>query len=196
MLTIDMRGAEAMAERLGVVKAKVPKAMSLSINHAIRRGRTEVSKAVRAEFQIKQKDLYAGLKTNFSSPGELKGSIESKHAGMIRSWDFKVAPRAVTNPALGPGSGRVRRRRRTARRAVTVAVRVGGGKTVSSGFVAIMRRGISLFQRVEPGRFGIREMFAINAPIMLNAERVRNPVEAKMGEDLDKELERQLQRLV
>lgn len=194
MIEINAKQLENAIKAMGKFADQLPKAMSIAINRGIRAGRTEMSKQVRAKFRIKQGDLYSALQMDFAGGGDSPaGRLGAVHAGMLPTWDFHVAPRSITNPSM---SGRTRRKRGGRGRAVTTAVRVGGGGVVPVAFVAQMKSGhLGVFYRQGPSRLPIAEMHSISAPFMISPEDVRDPIERKIQETFDKELERQVARL-
>lgn len=197
MIEISVKQIDAAAKALGQYKAKLPNVLAMSINKGIRVGRTTMSQLVRAEFRVKQKDLYSALAPviRFANAGSLSGRIGAQWAGMLKTWDFHVSPRGISNPAMGEGSGRKRRRRGGSKQAVSVAVKTGGGATITRGFVAAMASGhIGVFQRYGSSRLPIRELHSISAPFMVSPEKTKTEIEYRIEEAFNNELERQVAR--
>lgn len=203
MIQIDASQLEAAIKALGKYKEKLPAITAIAINHAIRKGKTEMSRLVRAEFRIKQKDLYSAVEPaiHFANAGSLAGQIGAQWLGMIPTWDFHVAPRGITNPKLGEPGGRKRRRRGGTRQPITAAVRVGGGSEVPNAFVAQMKSGhIGAFRRMPGTRMRkknkeqIKEMHSISAPFMVSPPPIKDAIERVIQERFDAEFERQVAR--
>jgi hypothetical protein len=180
MIVIDTRELARVRRRLGKVKGGANKALSQAINRTVRSGRTELSRGVRAVYLIKQKDLYSTLKIRNASPGNLGAEIRSTYSGMLKLYDFKVSPKT-------PNSGQ----------RVHAQVRVGGGGSISDGFIGQMASGhIGVFRRSGPSRLPVQELRTISAPIMISQADVSEPVGQKMDETFKKRIDHEISRLL
>lgn len=197
MIEINAKQLEAATKALGQYANKLPNCISMSINKAIRSGRTEMWQLVRSEFRIKQGDFYAAVAPmiRFANPGSLGGTIGAQWAGMIPTWDFHISPRSITNPPIERGGGGQRGRRRRRRKPITAAVKLGGGASIPGGFVAQMASGhIGAFRRKGPSRNPISEMHSISAPFMISPPPIKDQIERKIEEIFGEEFERQVAR--
>src|SRR5260221_12777289 len=95
MITISSRDLEKFQRVIGHIKGAVPKAVSAALNRALHRGRTELSKATRAAFTIRQKDLFSTLSVKSACPANLNASLVSRHPGMWPLYDFNVRPKGL-----------------------------------------------------------------------------------------------------
>jgi hypothetical protein len=180
MIIVDTRQLRAVEKRLGRVKDRAPKAISLAMNRTIRAGRTELGRGVRAAYLIKQSDVYATLSMRFASAGGMKAELRSKFSGMLPLIKFKVRPKQ-------PGS----------RRPVHAQVKVGGGGTINRAFVPRMPTGyVGVFRRQGTGRFPIKELRTISVPIMVGQAEVKEPVGNKMAETFQKRIEHEIGRIL
>lgn len=201
-MVIDAKQLAKAQKTLGRIHKGAPKALSLAMNRTVKAGRTEISKQTRAVYTIKQKDLYGTLKVNYSSAGNMRAEIRSKHSGMLSLYDFKVTPKGIN-------SGRT----------LNASVKVGGGGTLGRAFVAQMKSGHvgvfarvprkrTFFQRVvsfvrgrgpdprRSGRLPIRELPTISAPIMISQSNVAEPAMERMQEVFSKRLDHEMGRLL
>ena len=189
MITVEAGDLHKTAKALAHIKGATPKALALAMNRAIKKGRTELSKETRKIYTIKQKDLYSTLTLQNASGGSLGAEIRSRYSGMLKLYDFKVAPRGV---------------QRRGRRPVTATVRVGGGGTMAGGFVARMPTGhLGVFIRSsgsrmpsKPWKESINELHTISAPIMVSQPEVEGPTQEAIQAEFSKRLDHEIKRVL
>lgn len=185
MITIQITGDtfERLNKALGNLKNGVPKVVTRGINHALDKGRTESWRAVKAEYLIKQTPFYASLSIRRASYGSLQGQIESRATNLPVTL-FEVKP---------PGY----QQRRKKKRPITIRVKRGGGGTVSEGFLAATGSiGHGGFERLQPHRVPLSELFTIGPASMIGADKVKDEIERAMQLALDGEIDRQANLLL
>jgi minor tail protein Z (GPZ) len=180
MITIAGKDMAKFQRALGHIKGGVGKAVSAAMNRAIRSGRTELGRHTRAAWAIKQKQLYATLKINNASPGNLAASIESRHSGMLKLHEFTKPKGVRKNPAT-----------------LRATVRVTGGGGLGRAFVAQMKSGhIGLFARTTEKRHPIQELKTVSAPIMISQADVGEPTEKAIVLAYQKRSDHEIGRLL
>jgi hypothetical protein len=183
MITIATKDLQKFQRAIGHIKGAVPKALSAAMNRAIRSGRTELSKHTRAAWTLKQKDLYATLTIKNASAGNLAASIESKHSGMLKLYQFNVRPKGV--------------QRRRDKRTLHATVRTGGGGTLGRAFIAQMKSGhVGAFARKTNKRNPLKELHTISAPIMISQPEVGEPTHKAIVETYQKRSDHEIGRVL
>jgi hypothetical protein len=188
MLTISGASIQKAYKALANIKDGAPRALSRGINDALKRGATIVKREIRKAYLIKYRDV--PIETRLSDPGSLAGSLEVRHAGMLKLYDFKVSPRGV--------------QKRAKKSPITGKVRVDGGGVISHGFIARMSSGhVGAFVRdstkkmpSKPWKDQIKELHTINAAIMVGGERVAPLVEEGVQEHFEKRIDHHIKFLL
>jgi hypothetical protein len=176
-------------ERLNLELKEYPKALpiaaSRAINEAIRKSRTQIGRAVREIYAVKQSDLYKTFRMNFSVPGNTPSGNLTSLANRFPLFVFGVVARKSVN--------------------VVVEIRTGVKVEVQHGFMAIMESGhVGIFERYGAKRLmlsgayagerkqPIAEMFTGAASEMINAARSEKGVMEAAEGALEKAIDRQI----
>lgn len=170
-------GFDEILKKLSKLPDQGRKALSMSINTAIRKGRTVASREIRAKYVIKQGKIYEAMRQQFSSPGTLYGAIEAQGPG-IPIRDFKVSPK-------GPQPRR--------KPVITVEIVRGAAKPYPGGFV-VGAFGMHVFSRKGRSRFPIEKQISTSVPQMLLGERAGPAITEEINATYQKEAGRQLAR--
>jgi hypothetical protein len=177
MIVISTQDFAKVHKALGGVLDKARKGISMSINTAIRRGRTTVGKEIREVYTVSRGRIYEGLSLNFASPGNLHGSIVSKGAG-VPIKEFKVKPKSA-KPRAKP--------------VITVEIIKGAAKPFPGGFV-VDAFGSHVFTRKSRSKFPIEKRLSVSVPGMMGGERAGEKIRTQIVEHYHKEADRQIQR--
>ena len=176
-VNIDARQLNRMLPVLEKIKDGVKRVVPPSINRALNKGRTEIRREIRKNYIIKQKDI--PMRVVGANMAKLGGAIILKQ-GMIDTGKFRVQPRFRT----------------VRRRPLIVQVRTrGGGGLIPRGFMTNLRYA-GPYERVGEGRFPIRKLLTIGAPIMATQQNVGPIANKAIGDTLAKELDRNFKRIM
>lgn len=176
-------------ERLSVELKDYPKALpiaaSRAINETIRKSRTQIGRAVREVYNIRQADLYKTFRMSFSTPGNSPSGMLISISNRFPLFVFGVVARKTQN--------------------VVVEVRKGAKVEVQHGFMAIMDSGhVGIFERygnkriMQSGAYAgykkqpIREMFTGAASEMINAAKTEKLVMEAAEKTLATAIDRQI----
>jgi len=177
-IEIDPLQLRKLDRTFGYFNKNVPKVLSMSINRALNKGRTEVRREIRKEYVIKQKDI--PIAVYGATPTHLGGKIELRDT-MMDLNKFKVTPRSV--------------QRWRGRRPIHAQVRVHGGGNISYAFMTRLRYP-GPYKRVGPERLPIKKLLSISAPIMASQPKVGPVANKAMGDTLAKEIDRHIKRVM
>lgn len=167
---------EKAQRALAHIKNGVPRALAPAINRALASGKTAVKREIRKQYLIKAKDI--PMTVQRANYGNLGGSIVIKD-GMLPLEKFNVRPRGV--------------QKRKNRSLVFAQVKKGGGGTLKSGFM-IPRGGP--YSRIGPERHPIFLMKTIGAAIMASQPAVGPVANQRMGDQLAKRVDHEIQRVL
>lgn len=134
-------------ERLGEFSNKAPQAISSAMNRAVSSIVTNVSKEVRAEYNLKAGDIKETLEKTRASRTNINAMVKSR--GELLPLDrFKVSPRKVSPKRKTP---------------IKVGIKKSGMKTLTGGFVGDIH-GIKVFKRSTRKRLPIDRLFGPSIP--------------------------------
>lgn len=172
---------EHAARALRGIPDGVQRAAALALNRASTAARTSGITQLLATYTTKRDQVARTMVTSKASKTSLVVGFSSK-GGRIPLTSFQLRPRSPT----------VRGER------MTVAVRKGsGGKTVGHGFIQRVKGGrLMALQRVGAARYPIKGLFGPAAPQMLGEEGVREKIEVRAQEILDKRMDHEIGRLL
>lgn len=124
---IDMR----FFDKLGVTMTKSGrKAMSMSINESLKRGKTEFKRRASKEYAIKQGDVAGTITLKLTSPSSLNRAamiVKGPRLTVGTSTHFRMTPKGYTSQK----GVKVARRKKG-----TVTIKKGAKKSIAHGFVA------------------------------------------------------------
>lgn len=181
MIEVDVGQMENIERLLGHIPGAVPKAVSRAINRAIDSVKTEAARKVRETYYIKNKDIMDTVKVKKSSPSDLMAEFVSRGSAM-----------PVIKFQVNPKKPQPKRKKQ-----IIVRVKRGEGGTIMGAFVAKMRNGrIGVYNRVGRARFPIVERYGPAVPQMLGEDGVREYIESKAQETLEKRLDHEIDRLL
>jgi hypothetical protein len=185
MIVAGVKDFDRLSAELKEYPKALPLAASRAINEAIRKSRTQIGRAVREVYAVKQKDLYKTFRMNFSVPGTNPSGNLTSVANRFPMFVFGVVARKTQN--------------------VVVKIRTGTAVEVQHAFMAIMDSGhVGIFERYGNKRrmlrghyIGywkqpIREMFTGAASEMINATRSEKLVMEAAEEAFTKAVNRQI----
>lgn len=169
------------ANLLSHIPKKIPMVQARAMNRALSSGKTEAAARVRDTYLVRKKDVSETIELKKASANNLEGSLESTGHVMplIR---FRVTPKS-------PQPGRKKP-------LLAQVLRAGGKSPIHGAFVAKVRGVASVYRRTTAKRFPIKGIYAPAVPQMLDNEKVRNSVQNKMLETLDKRLEHEIGRVL
>jgi hypothetical protein len=177
MLTIDSSQLKKLDRALGHIKNGVPRALAPAINRALSSGRTVVKKEIRKEYVIKARDIPISLhRANYTS---IAGHLLIKDS-MLELNKFRF------NPKFAP-HGKMRR-------PLFAQIKVGGGGTISRGFVTAGGEGP--YVRKGDARLPIKKLLAIGAPIMASQPSVGPAANKRMGDVLAQRIDHEIKRVL
>ena len=185
MIVAGVQAFDKLEAELKEYPKALPLAASRAINEAIRKSRTQVYRAVREVYNIRQTDLYKTFRMNFSTPGPSPSGMLISVSTRFPLFVFGVVARKTEN--------------------VVVEIRRGAKVEVQHGFMAIMDSGhVGIFERYGNKRVmlggayagqrkqPIREMFTGAAAEMINAARSEKLVMEAAEGALEKAIDRQI----
>lgn len=178
MITVDDKQLQYAKDVLQHIPKAAPKAVARAINRARQAGKTAALKKISSEYTIKQKRISETLDFGKATPNNLSAFIRSTGRPNALSY-FK------TNPTKVP-KGRPKN-------PVFVQVKRGGGGTIKSAFLAIMRSGhIGVFNRKSTSSLPIIQHFGPSVPQMLESKSVTAFICDKAQEVLNERLEHEI----
>lgn len=159
----------------------VRQAVLSSINRATQRSKTETGRKVREKYVIKQKEVVQTLSIKRAAGNNLKAVLTSK-GNTIPLIQFSVAPK---------------RKLKTAPKSLKAAVyRDGIKKPIPGAFIATAGTHLGVFMRESKRRLPIKELRGPAVPSMVGNEEVRQHVQQVYGEEMQKRLPHELDRML
>jgi hypothetical protein len=159
---VDASEIERLRKNIAGLGIDTGKAISRTINEAVRKSRTLASRGIRDAYNITAADVRPALKTKLSRPDKLVGELDAS-APMLPLIDFMVGGQRKSVGPVQPGA--------------RVSVLLGSQKTILNSFVATMKTGyVGIFERVpgqktSAGHEKIKQLFTIGPGIMLGYQR-------------------------
>lgn len=173
-IDVKIDGVEAAKKALADFPNRVPGVVSSAINRSLTNVGSNIRKEVRANYEIKARDVSATLKRSNSTRSTLSGSIKS--TGRPIPLDrFKVSPKTVQPKR---------------KRQLNITIKKGSVKQITGAFVANIH-GIKIFTRT--GKFGvaskgsyegtrregIERKFSLSVPQMIGSKSVSKTIEVR-----------------
>jgi len=167
MLVVSFKDFEFAERALSDIPGKAPIAISRAINLGVRKARTIIGRQIRQEYNIRQSDVYAGIKQQWASANRLLASVTES------GQDLPLALFSPRSPKSAPASAMIRKGQRT---------------PVSRGFMM----GGRFFKRVGDERYPIKPVFTRSVAGMLSSQKVERAVEEQVRLVTLEELSRQV----
>ncbi|MGG3504760.1 phage tail protein [Paenibacillus lautus] len=159
----------------------VRQAVLSSLNRATQRAKTEAGRKTREKYVVKQKDVVQTLSVRKANGNDLQAVITSK-GHTIPLINFSVAPK---------------RKLKRAPKALKAAVYRGGArKSIPGAFIATAGSHLGVFMRKGRKRLPIGELRGPAVPSMVGNEEVREHVQQVYGEEMQKRLPHELDRVL
>ncbi|SMF88159.1 Prophage minor tail protein Z (GPZ) [Paenibacillus uliginis N3/975] len=159
----------------------VRQAVLSSINRATQRAKTETGRKVREKYVIKQKEVVQTIRIKKAASNKLQATLTSQ-GHSIPLIKFTVAPK---------------RKLKKAPKALKAAVYRGGvKKPIPGAFIATAGTHLGVFMRAGRKRLPIGELRGPAVPSMVGNEEVREHVQQVYGEEMEKRLPHELDRML
>jgi hypothetical protein len=168
-MRIELRSnAKAIADRVALDSDEFRTATMRSLNRAADGLRTDASREIRKEYQIKAKDLTPAFATKKASKADLVAVVSA-------------SGRPLALYAFGA---------RQVKSGVSVAVRKGTRKVLRRAFIARMPSGhIGVFMRDGSKRLPISEKYTVSIPGMFGAKAVAEALQGLVADRFEKAMQ-------
>lgn len=185
MIDIDVRceGAALLIQALTDAPEKAKRAVSMSVNKIARSARTQMAREANKRYFVTVGNARKTISVRKAGGDGLKAELVSR-GFPISLAHFKVSPKKVQH------KGRKNRKIRAR------VKRNGGGATLDRAFIMAIGSGIGVFERDGKARKPIHKLFGPSVPSMLKNEEIQQELEKTTAEKLNKELNRQLARIM
>ena len=176
------------------------KALQQAMNRTIERGRTEMTRGITAEFNVKAGDARAQMRLNKVTRKTSRYDFEASLEAFGRRRGRRSRNVILFDARPAPGKGKKVVRFNTPQGWRTRTVAVGGGvsvkilksgprKVITGAFIG--NKGRTVFTRVQgAGRLPIKAVETVDIPQMFNTRRINAKVVQRMGEIFDIEFDR------
>lgn len=149
---------------------RLRRAIARALAKTVSQGKTAATKAIREEYNIKQRDLASKIRTEID-PSRLQAAIT-------------VSGRNI--PLLQFGA-------RQTKKGVTLQIKKGSRKVLRSSFISTMRSGHQgVFSRTTRKRLPIKELYSLGAAQMFGSRKVMEAVKDRIREQWDKNIQHEL----
>jgi len=190
LVKLDVREAQRTVSRqfANLGDDLINKAGVMALNKTIAKSRTEMSRAIRAEYRIKASAIKTRLRTNRASLKFGKYTAELNASGR---------PFNVVRFLLKSSLARTRNKSGELKEIRFKIKKKGGVKTIKGAFVATMSSGhTAVFRRQGKGRLPIESIQTIGVPQMFNTRKANARVVARMEQEFPIEFERAASHIV
>ncbi len=200
-INIQVKGVKEALEKIN--PKTVRNATIRALDRAAASGKTEASKQIRQEYEIKKVDLDKHLKVErvyrntsaawlFASISAVSSFFKSR----IPLIQFKVKQSGTKIVRTKGHSTSLTKGTRSRIAPVQVQIRKGvGWKIIKGAFVTQMKSGhIGVFQRKGGKRLPIKELTSIGVPLMFGNKRVLDKTKNRVIEQFDKNFTHELDR--
>lgn len=199
MIKVEIRGLSEVQKRLAAMPREVrDQVLAPAMNKAAARGKTEMSRRIREEFDIKANEVNPLLSVSRASAKSAKivATIEAfprrrghRSRNVMLFKARQVAGKRTKRVRVLVAPGQWRLVDVPVGGGVTVSIKKGGGrKMIASAFIA--NKGRTVFMRQGAQRLPIRGVETIDVPQMFNARRVNKAVVRLIQEVLPVEVDR------
>jgi len=194
---VDVKGVKEALENIDA--KKVVRATTRALNRSAASGRTEASKQIRQQYEIKKMDLDKHLtveKANYSKLTAALTAVSSFLKARIPLIQFKVKQSGTKIVRQKGRSISLKKGAKAWAAPVQVQIKKGSGwKTITGAFVAKMKSGhIGVFQRRGTARTPIKELSTVDVPLMFSNKDVMNKTKSRIVEQFDKDFAHELDR--
>lgn len=172
-------------ERVGTLLADVPKGaervFSAAINRGISRAKTQALKRTKQVYTVNNNALTSNttMKVSKASTGNLAGFV-SFAGTKLPLYQFKVTP-------TKPGTGQQ----------VRAAVKKSGsGTPFEDAFVADMKNGIGVFERITRKRLPVEQLMGLSAAQMVGSTEVMDGLEEEVQELVNERIVHEMNRIL
>jgi len=166
------------------------KAVVMAMNKTIAKGRTEMTRAITAEYRIKATDVRARLKLIRAQRGRLSAELNPFASGRGRSLNLiHFLESKVTVAQM-----RKRRKDGTQKDLRFNIKKSGGAKTIRGAFIG--NKGRTIFQRTGDARLPIKAVSTVGVPQMFNTKRIQKRVIERIEREFPVEFERAAKRVI
>jgi len=185
MIDIDVRceGAALLIQTLTDAPEKAKRVVSMSVNKIARSARTQMAREANKRYFVKVGEARDTIYVKTAHGDNLKAELTSR-GYPISLAHFKVSPKKVQHK--GRKNKKIRAR----------VKRNGGGATLDQAFITAIGSGVGVFERDGRARKPIHKLFGPSVPSMLKNEEIQQEMEKTTTEKLNKELNRQLARIM
>jgi hypothetical protein len=173
-ISLKIEGLDQVIRNLQRLGQQAPRAIALAVNDTARHVRSEASKGIRAEWNVKAKTIREAIKTRPATTANPEAQVTASSKPL---------------PLYGFGP-------RKLKRGYSVRIKKGRPPTrLPTSFVATMSSGhVGLFERMGKGRLPIREKASITIPSQWRQRIELDIADAKPF--LRRRLEAQIERLL
>lgn len=179
IVRVDDRLFDQVQQRLGEFHRRAPNAIANALNRAASTIKSNASKKLRQEYNVKAGDIKETLAITKASGNNL-GAVVLSTGGTIGLEKFKVSPKTVKPRRKSP---------------IKVAVKKGPTKPLPGAFPADIS-GIKIFRRKTNARLPIERLYGPSVPQMIDQEGIRDPLEQLGIETFHARLEHEIRRIV
>lgn len=182
-----------------IIPKHADKAVSMAINEGVRKGKTAIWRAVKPVYNISQGDVYKRIRTYFSKPDRLVGTINisSEHLKMLL---FSPKPTPTFKQAADDAAKQGKPKTVNLHRGKQVSVEIVKGKRtdIKGGFYAQMPKSghRNIFVRRGKLRLPIHSMTTIGVAEMVQSQNVLPKITEEMKQVTVTELNRQINRFL
>jgi hypothetical protein len=156
-ITLNTESLKRIEKLLEKTPKDIPKALSRAVNEAANKGKTMVSRTVRASYNVKAKEIAATLSVVRSSPGTLSAYLN--YRGM--KFPLKRFQAGGKSSRKGP---------------VTIQELRGKRTTLAEAF-NVDKFGGNIFVRTSKKRFPLKQLMGLSVPAMVSGQRLNKQVE-------------------
>lgn len=178
----DQRTVQQVEKKLGDMKSKTPKVIKDALNRTAKQARTDLRRKAQETYTVKAGKFNRGMTIQNATTGNLTAIIKSTGAPMpITSYRTSMAKRAGGKAQI---------------------LTAGGLKTLQKGNIKAFKSTVGaghdgMFQRKGKERLPIKQLYSNSVPVMIgNEKRVYGVVEPKIKQNLEKNIEGQIRRVL
>ena len=189
MIDIDVRceGAALLIQALTDAPEKAKRAVSMSVNKIARSARTQMAREANKRYFVTVGNARKTISMRKADGDGLKAElISSGHPSSLAH--FRISPKVVQHKG---------RRNKKVRAQVK---RNSGGATLDRAFIMAIGRkdgsSFGVFERNGDTKYHVHKLFGPSVPSMLKNEEIQQELEKTTAEKLNKELNRQLARIM
>ncbi|MCI6937320.1 MAG: phage tail protein [Clostridiales bacterium] len=185
MIDIDVRceGASLLIQTLTDAPEKAKRVISMSVNKIARSARTQMAREASERYFVTVGNARKTISIKKAGGDGLKAELISK-GFPISLAHFKVSPKKVQHKGRRNKKVRVQVKRN------------GGGATLDRAFIMAIGSGVGVFERNGDTKYHVHKLFGPSVPSMLKNEEIQQELEKTTAEKLNKELNRQLARIM